>query len=145
MADQRDVVAGERDLGGTMRLGLYPTKLAAGTVAAAAYGEPYVDERHRHRYEVNNAYRQQLTEAGFVFSGTSPDGRLVEVGELPRDVHPFYVGSQFHPEFRSRPTRAHPLFARLVAAALDRAAERAERPVESRSATPAPPEPVAIS
>ena len=119
MADQRDVVSGERDLGGTMRLGLYPTKLAPGTLAAEAYGEPYVDERHRHRYEVANAYRPQLVEAGFVFSGTSPDGRLVEIGELPREAHPFYLGAQFHPEFRSRPTRAHPLFAAFVQAALE--------------------------
>jgi CTP synthase len=125
MADQRDVIAGERDVGGTMRLGLYPTKLVPGTVAARAYGEPYVDERHRHRYEVANAYRQRLTEAGLVFSGTSPDGRLVEVAELPRREHPFYVGTQAHPEFRSRPTRAHPLFAAFVAAAVEHAEGRA--------------------
>ena len=120
MADQRDVVAGERDMGGTMRLGLYPAKLGEGTIVREVYGEPYVDERHRHRYEVNNAYRGQLEEAGIVFSGTSPDGRLVEYVELPREVHPYYVGTQAHPEFRSRPTRAHPLFAGLVAAALAR-------------------------
>jgi CTP synthase len=124
MADQLDVVSGERDMGGTMRLGLYPTHLTAGTVAAEAYGEPVISERHRHRYEVANAYRERLTEAGFVFSGLSPDGRLVEVGELPRDVHPFYVGTQAHPEFRSRPTRAHPLFAALIAAAIKRAEVR---------------------
>jgi CTP synthase len=124
MADQLDVVSGERDMGGTMRLGLYPTHLAAGTVAAEAYGEAVITERHRHRYEVANAYRERLTEAGFVFSGLSPDGRLVEVGELPRDVHPFYVGTQAHPEFRSRPTRAHPLFAALIAAAIKRAEVR---------------------
>jgi CTP synthase len=121
MAEQRDVVAGERDLGGTMRLGLYPTKLLAGSRAAEAYGEPYADERHRHRYEVNNAYRGAMEAAGMVFSGTSPDGRLVEVVELRREDHPFYVGAQFHPEFRSRPTRAHPLFAALVSAASERA------------------------
>ena len=124
MADQLDVVAGERDMGGTMRLGLYPTNLAAGSVAAEAYGEALISERHRHRYEVANAYRERLTDAGFVFSGLSPDGRLVEVGELPRDVHPFYVGTQAHPEFRSRPTRAHPLFAGLIAAAIKRAEVR---------------------
>jgi CTP synthase len=124
MADQLDVVSGERDMGGTMRLGLYPTHLTAGTVAAEAYGEPVISERHRHRYEVANAYRERLAEAGFVFSGLSPDGRLVEVGELPRDVHPFYVGTQAHPEFRSRPTRAHPLFAALIAAAIKRAEVR---------------------
>ncbi len=125
MADQREVVAGDRDMGGTMRLGLYPAKLLPGSQTERAYGEPYVDERHRHRYEVSNAYRPQLEEAGLVFSGTSPDGRLVEFVELPADVHPFYVGTQAHPEFRSRPTRAHPLFAGLVQAALVRQGEHA--------------------
>ena len=120
MADQRDVVAGERDMGGTMRLGLYTAKLLDGSIVRDLYGEPYVDERHRHRYEVNNAYRPQLEQAGLVFSGVSPDGRLVEYVELPREVHPYYVGTQAHPEFRSRPTRAHPLFAGLIAAALAR-------------------------
>ncbi|RZS80227.1 CTP synthase [Motilibacter rhizosphaerae] len=119
MADQRDVVAGERDMGGTMRLGLYPAKLAEGSVVREVYGEPYVEERHRHRYEVANAYRQQLEEAGLRFSGTSPDGRLVEFVELPREAHPYFVGTQAHPEFLSRPTRPHPLFAGLVRAALD--------------------------
>jgi CTP synthase len=123
MADQRDVISGDRDMGGTMRLGLYPTKLLAGSVAADAYGEPYIDERHRHRYEVNNAYRSALEAAGLVFSGTSPDGRLVEIAELPRSVHPFFLGTQAHPEFRSRPTRAHPLFAAFVRAAVARAEE----------------------
>ena len=126
MADQRDVVAGDRDMGGTMRLGLYPAKLLEGSVTAGAYGVPYVDERHRHRFEVNNAYRGELESAGLVFSGTSPDGRLVEFVELPADVHPFYVGTQAHPEFRSRPTRAHPLFAGLVQAALARRAARVD-------------------
>jgi len=125
MADQREVVAGDRDMGGTMRLGLYPAKLLPGSQTERAYGEPYVDERHRHRYEVSNAYRPQLEEAGLVFSGTSPDGRLVEFVELPAEVHPFYVGTQAHPEFRSRPTRAHPLFAGLVQAALNRQSEHA--------------------
>jgi len=120
MADQRDVVSGDRDMGGTMRLGLYPAKLLAGSQAEAAYGQPYVDERHRHRYEVANSYRPALEEAGLVFSGTSPDGRLVEYVELPADTHPFYVGTQAHPEFRSRPTRAHPLFAALIEAAIVR-------------------------
>ena len=120
MADQRDVVSGDRDMGGTMRLGLYPAKLLAGSQAEAAYGQPYVDERHRHRYEVANSYRPALEEAGLVFSGTSPDGRLVEYVELPADTHPFYVGTQPHPEFRSRPTRAHPLFAALIEAAQGR-------------------------
>ncbi len=124
MADQRDVVAGERDMGGTMRLGLYPAKLVDGTVVRSAYGDPYVDERHRHRFEVNNSYRTQLEEAGLVVSGASPDGRLVEFVELPESVHPYYVGTQAHPEFRSRPTRAHPLFAGLVGAALRRRSGR---------------------
>ena len=103
MADQRDVVAGERDMGGTMRLGSYPAKLLDGSIVREAYGQPWVDERHRHRYEVNNDYREQLEAAGLVFSGTSPDGRLVEYVELPREVHPFYVGTQAHPEFRAGP------------------------------------------
>lgn len=120
MAEQRDVVSGDRDMGGTMRLGLYPAKLAPGSVVAGLYGEPYVEERHRHRYEVDNALRPKLAEAGLQFSGTSPDGRLVEYVELPQQQHPFYVGTQAHPEFRSRPTRAHPLFAGLVAAAVAR-------------------------
>ncbi len=120
MADQLDVVSGERDMGGTMRLGLYPAELLAGSVVAEAYGTTHVAERHRHRYEVNNAYRPHLAEAGLVFSGTSPDGHLVEFVELPREVHPYYVGTQAHPEFRSRPTRGHPLFVGLIAAALAR-------------------------
>jgi CTP synthase len=124
MADQEDVVAGDRDMGGTMRLGLWPTKLLPGSVAATAYGDDPGTERHRHRYEVNNAYRPALEAAGLVFSGTSPDGGLVEIVELPASTHPFYVGTQAHPEFRSRPTRAHPLFAGLVAAAAARADSR---------------------
>ncbi len=132
MADQRDVVSGARDMGGTMRLGLYPAKLAEGSVVREVYGEPYVDERHRHRYEVNNAYRPVLEEAGLVFSGTSPDGRLVEFVELPRDVHPYFVGTQAHPEFRSRPTRAHPLFVGLIAAAI---AERQSVPAVAGNAS----------
>ncbi|MBX6389881.1 MAG: CTP synthase [Frankia sp.] len=118
MADQVDVVAGKRDLGGTMRLGLYRCELAPGTVARREYGAAEVSERHRHRYEVNNEYRDRLAAAGLVFSGTSPDGRLIEMVELPPDKHPYYVGTQAHPEFRSRPTRAHPLFRGLAAAAL---------------------------
>jgi CTP synthase len=118
MADQRDVVAGKRDMGGTMRLGIYPCKLVPGTIARREYGAGEVPERHRHRYEVNNDYRDRLAAAGLVFSGTSPDGRLVEVVELRPDVHPFYVGTQAHPEFRSRPTRAHPLFRGLASAAV---------------------------
>jgi CTP synthase len=124
MSDQLDVVAGERDMGGTMRLGLYPANLAEGSVVRALYGAAKVEERHRHRYEVNNAYREQLEHAGLAFSGLSPDGRLVEYVELPPQAHPFYVGTQAHPEFRSRPTRPHPLFAGLIAAALIYADDR---------------------
>jgi CTP synthase len=127
MSDQRDVVAGERDMGGTMRLGSYPAKLLEGSIVREAYGEPWVDERHRHRYEVNNGYRKQLEDAGLVFSGTSPDGRLVEYVELPREVHPFYVGTQAHPEFKSRPTRPHPLFTGFIAAAIQYAEDKSGR------------------
>ncbi|WP_208321912.1 CTP synthase [Paramicrobacterium chengjingii] len=119
MAEQVDIIA-EGDLGGTMRLGMYPAVLADGSIVNELYGTDEVSERHRHRYEVNNAYRDRISEAGLVFSGTSPDGGLVEYVELPRAVHPFYVATQAHPELRSRPTDAHPLFAGLVAAALDR-------------------------
>jgi CTP synthase len=118
MADQVAIVSGEADMGGTMRLGAYPATLMPGSVVADAYGSTAVSERHRHRYEVNNAYRPKLEAAGLVVSGTSPDGRLVEFVELPRDVHPFYAGTQAHPELKSRPTRAHPLFRGLIAAAL---------------------------
>ena len=119
MAEQVDIIAGG-DLGGTMRLGLYPADLADGSIVATIYGEPLVSERHRHRYEVNNAYRGQIADAGLWFSGTSPDGHLVEFVELPRTVHPYYVGTQAHPELRSRPNRAHPLFQGLIDAALRR-------------------------
>jgi CTP synthase len=119
MADQVDIVAGNADLGGTMRLGAYPAKLVPGTVVAQAYGTTEVSERHRHRYEVNNAYRERLAEAGMVISGTSPDGNLVEFVELPREVHPFFVATQAHPELKSRPTRPHPLFAAFIAAAIE--------------------------
>ncbi|WP_371415392.1 CTP synthase [Citricoccus sp. SGAir0253] len=119
MAEQEHIVAGAGDLGGTMRLGSYPAALKEGSVVAEAYGSTEVTERHRHRYEVNNAYREQLEEAGLVVSGTSPDGTLVEFVELPREVHPFYVSTQAHPEFKSRPTDPHPLFRGLVAAGLE--------------------------
>jgi len=119
MAEQVEIIAGG-DLGGTMRLGLYPAALTAGSIVADVYGSTEISERHRHRYEVNNQYRQQIEEAGLVFSGTSPDGHLVEFVELPREVHPYYVGTQAHPELRSRPNNAHPLFAGLVEAALER-------------------------
>ncbi|CAN5385027.1 CTP synthase [soil metagenome] len=119
MAEQVDIIAGG-DLGGTMRLGLYEATLAAGSLVEDLYGSPSVDERHRHRYEVNNTYRDQISDAGLWFSGTSPDGHLVEFVELPRAIHPYYVGTQAHPELRSRPNRAHPLFDGLIAAALER-------------------------
>ncbi|HEY6575679.1 MAG TPA: CTP synthase, partial [Mycobacterium sp.] len=118
MADQEDVVAGERDMGGTMRLGLYPAALQPGTRVEEMYGSTLVEERHRHRYEVNNAYRSVLEQAGLVFSGLSPDRHLVEFAELAG--HPFFVGTQAHPEFLSRPTRPHPLFSGLISAALAR-------------------------
>lgn len=119
MAEQVDIIAGG-DLGGTMRLGLYEADLAEGSLAAEVYGATKASERHRHRYEVNNRYRDQIAEAGLVFSGLSPDRNLVEYVELPRDVHPYYIATQAHPELRSRPTEANPLFRGLVAAALDR-------------------------
>ncbi|WP_407691303.1 CTP synthase [Saccharopolyspora mangrovi] len=137
MADQHDVISGDRDMGGTMRLGSYPAKLAEGSLVAEAYGATEVDERHRHRYEVNNSYRDRLSKAGVVFSGTSPDDRLVEFVELDRKIHPFFVGTQAHPELKSRPTRPHPLFAAFVKAAIDyRAAERL--PVELEPAVAEP-------
>ncbi|OAN29663.1 CTP synthase, partial [Mycolicibacterium iranicum] len=104
MADQRDAVAGEADLGGTMRLGAYPAVLQKNSLVAKAYGATEVSERHRHRYEVNNAYRDRIAESGLRFAGTSPDGHLVEFVEYPPDVHPFIVGTQAHPELKSRPT-----------------------------------------
>jgi CTP synthase len=124
MAEQIDIIAGG-DLGGTMRLGLYPAALTPGSIVAEAYGSESIEERHRHRYEVNNHYRQQIADAGLNFSGINPDHDLVEFVELPREVHPYYVGTQAHPELRSRPGRAHPLFRGLVGAALDR--QRASR------------------
>ncbi|MEY4994176.1 MAG: hypothetical protein RLZ65_25 [Actinomycetota bacterium] len=119
MAEQVDVLAGG-DLGGTMRLGSYEAKLAPGSIVAEVYGSDVSHERHRHRYEVNNRFREQIAQSGLFFSGTSPDGHLVEYVELPREVHPYYVGTQAHPEFKSRPTKAHPLFHGLIKAALER-------------------------
>ncbi|NNG36179.1 CTP synthase [Nakamurella aerolata] len=119
MADQTDVVAGDKDMGGTMRLGSYPAVLADGSLVSEIYGSTTVSERHRHRYEVNNGYRDRLEQAGLRLSGTSPDGSLVEFVELDRELHPFFVATQAHPEFKSRPTRPHPLFAAFVRAALD--------------------------
>ncbi|CAL8897344.1 CTP synthase [Kocuria varians] len=120
MEEQKQFVEGTGDLGGTMRLGLYPAALAEGSVVAETYGTTEVSERHRHRYEVNNAYREALSAAGLRISGTSPEGTLVEFVELPREEHPYYVATQAHPELASRPTRPHPLFDGLVKAALER-------------------------
>ena len=120
MAGQEKYVSGEADMGGTMRLGLYTAVLASGSIVAKTYGVNEISERHRHRYEVNNQYREQIAQAGLVFSGLSPDQHLVEFVELPSEVHPYYVGTQAHPEFRSRPTKPHPLFVGLVKAALER-------------------------
>jgi len=119
MAEQVDILAAG-EMGGTMRLGLYEAKLKPGSIVAEVYDSQLVSERHRHRYEVNNSFRDEIAAAGLVFSGTSPDDHLVEYVELPREVHPYYVATQAHPEFRSRPTKAHPLFKGLVVAALER-------------------------
>lgn len=120
MEGQEKIVSGEADMGGTMRLGLYKAILGAGSIVADTYGAGEVSERHRHRYEVNNRYREAISSAGLIFSGLSPDGKLVEFVELPKSSHPYYVGTQAHPEFRSRPTSPHPLFAGLIRAAINR-------------------------
>ena len=114
MPDQVDI----EDKGGTMRLGLYPCKVYPGTLTEKAYGQPLIYERHRHRYEFNNEFRDMMVEKGLVLSGISPDNRLVEIVELPESEHPWFLGCQFHPEFKSRPTRSHPLFRDFIAAAL---------------------------
>jgi CTP synthase len=118
MDDQKDVVLGKGDMGGTMRLGLYTANLLAGSVVAQTYGSTEVSERHRHRYEVNNKFRDQISSAGLIFSGMFKEQDLVEFVELPAQEHPYYVGTQAHPELRSRPTRPHPLFIGLIAAAV---------------------------
>ena len=118
MSDQVEIVAGNGQMGGSMRLGLYKADLLAGSVVAGVYGKNQISERHRHRYEVNNQYREQILKTDLVFSGLSPDKHLVEFVELPKEVHPYYVGTQAHPEFLSRPTKPHPLFAGLIAAAI---------------------------
>jgi CTP synthase len=118
MDDQKNIVAGKGDMGGSMRLGLYKASLTAGSIVASVYGSTEISERHRHRYEVNNTFRDQISAAGLVFSGMFKDRDLVEFVELPREVHPYYVGTQAHPELRSRPTRPHPLFVGLIATAL---------------------------
>jgi CTP synthase len=118
MDDQKNIVAGQGDMGGSMRLGLYKASLTAGSIVAGVYGATEISERHRHRYEVNNKYRDQISAAGLNFSGIFKDRDLVEFVELPREVHPYYVGTQAHPELRSRPTKPHPLFVGLIAAAI---------------------------
>ena len=118
MSDQVEIVAGNGQMGASMRLGLYKADLLANSVVANVYGKAQISERHRHRYEVNNKYRDQLTATGLVFSGLSPDKHLVEFVELPKSAHPYYVGTQAHPEFLSRPTKPHPLFVGLIAAAI---------------------------
>ena len=118
MDDQKHVVAGQGDMGGTMRLGLYKADLLKGSVVADTYGSLEISERHRHRYEVNNKYRDQISKAGLVFSGMFAERDLVEFVELPQQVHPYYVGTQAHPELRSRPTKPHPLFVGLIKAAV---------------------------
>jgi CTP synthase len=132
MDDQTNIV----DMGGTMRLGSYSAMLNPGSQVAAVYGNETVTERHRHRYEFNSRYRARLETAGLVCSGISPDGRLVEFIELPG--HPFWIGTQAHPEFKSRPDRAHPLFRGLVAAALQRAEGRAPRLLDMETLAPLP-------
>jgi CTP synthase len=119
MAEQVELLDNS-EMGGTMRLGLYEAKLAEGSLVKSLYGSDKASERHRHRYEVNNAFRDQIAASGMVFSGTSPDGSLVEYVELPTSVHPFYLATQAHPEFKSRPTKANPLFDGLIKAALER-------------------------
>ena len=104
-----------------MRLGKYPCTITPGTKMAECYGTTEIDERHRHRYEFNNVFRKQLTESGLVIAGQSPDGKLVEIVELPRSVHPWFVAVQFHPEFKSRPNRSHPLFKDFIRASLEQA------------------------
>jgi CTP synthase len=120
MQDQKKIVAGEADMGGTMRLGLYKSDLIPGSVVAQTYASTEISERHRHRYEVNNKYRDQISGAGLIFSGFYKELDLVEFVELPASVHPFYVGTQAHPELRSRPTKPHPLFVGLIKAAVAR-------------------------
>ena len=119
MADQVSIVSGDGYLGASMRLGSYEAKLTANSLVKDIYGQELITERHRHRYEVNNNYREQLETAGLKVSGTSPNGNLIEFVEIDSKIHPFYVGTQAHPEFKSRPTRPHPLFARFIQAAVE--------------------------
>ena len=119
-----DAQRGITDKGATMRLGSYPCRITSGTLAEKLYGKTAINERHRHRYEVNNEFREQLSKGGMVFSGLSPDGQLVEIIEL--QSHPYFIAGQFHPELKSRPMNPHPFFAGLVGAALERKMSRAE-------------------
>jgi CTP synthase len=119
MVDQVEIVSGQKDMGASMRLGSFPAHLKENSIVHDIYGATVITERHRHRYEVNNEYRDKLSEHGLIFSGLSPDGKLVEFIELDKKDHPYYVATQAHPEFKSRPTKAHPLFEGLIKAALD--------------------------
>src|SRR5690606_31984588 len=143
MEEQVEIIAGG-DLGGTMRLGLYPARLTEGSITAELYGATEVSERHRHRYAVNIGDGARVAGAGVVVSGMSPDRHLVEFVELPREVHPFYVGTQAHPELRSRPRHAHPLFRGLVGAALERQQASRLFEVEGADASGVVPEPVEV-
>ncbi len=134
MPDQMDIA----EMGGTMRLGLYPCQLQKGTLAAAAYAQPLVQERHRHRFELNNAYRDMLSKGGMVFSGISPDGKLVEIAELAE--HPFMLGTQFHPEFLSRPNRPHPLFLAFMKAVLRNTGIEARQEISTEQLSASPSE-----
>ena len=123
MEEQKKLLE-NKNYGGTMRLGAYPAYLKKGTIARGAYKAEMVSERHRHRYEVNNAYVEKLEKAGLVFSGTSPSGKLMEIAELPKSKHPFFLGTQFHPEFTARPFAPHPLFTEFVKAAKVRGSKK---------------------
>jgi CTP synthase len=136
MPDQKDKIK-ENNYGGSMRLGAYPAKLAAGSLASKAYGAEEISERHRHRYEVNPEYIERITAEGGVFSGRSPDGVLMEIFELPPERHPFFVGTQFHPEFKSSPLHPHPLFSAFVTAATARAASARGRSSRTKVAVSA--------
>jgi CTP synthase len=120
MNEQKDVIA-QGNYGGTMRLGVYTAELSKGTIAEEAYKKEKIEERHRHRYEINPEYIERIEQGGLVFSGKSPDGVLMEIAELPKDKHPFFVGTQFHPELQARPLAPHPLFSAFLKASAERA------------------------
>ncbi|MDE1944607.1 MAG: CTP synthase, partial [Patescibacteria group bacterium] len=123
MLEQKALLEGKK-YGGTMRLGSYPAYLKKGTIARSAYKKELVEERHRHRYEINPAYVKRIEDAGLIFSGTSPDGVLMEIAELPRGAHPFMLGTQFHPELQARPLSPHPLFTEFMRAVIARKRKR---------------------